>query len=194
MKQSYAEITKQDTQTIPQNNEDQTDKIQYNELKQTITEVKQQMEKVIQTNYTNNNKILDENKKLRTQIEEQQKEIRKLKEQNNNKPKTIIEDSTNLQQHTNTTLTRVIGEIIIPLITQTFQIKHKPNDPQVLQRYITNITKDIISKISNIAINPDDIKQFETENSSSSSSSESDTNSKIHLDNKHITEVKSQNE
>ena len=122
-------------------------------------------------NNIENNKIITtlqaENKQLNHKIDQ-------LQQQNKRKPKPYIEDSTNLQQNINDTCITILKLITIPLITQTFIHKQTISNDKVMTKRIIITAKDLISKQTDILINPDDIDG--TDSDDNISSTESDTN------------------
>ena len=165
IKKSYAEATANKGTTHKQN-ENTTSQEMEKEVKDLKTLVH-----MMHANNIENNKIITtlqaENKQLNHKIDQ-------LQQQNKRKPKPYIEDSTNLQQNINDTCITILKRITIPLITQTFIHKQTISNDKVMTKRIIITAKDLISKQTDILINPDDIDGTDSEDNTSST--ESDTN------------------
>ena len=95
--------------------------------------------------------------------------LKQKKQPNTKAEKQIYEQAVDNQEHTNTTFTRILRDITIPLITTTI-INHQTIDnPKVLQRHIYETAKTLLKNNNDIPINIEDIYPSDTDTTSSES-------------------------
>ena len=108
------------------------------------------------------NQITTENEKLKTQINENQKQITeqqnmitKLQEENKNKyiSKQILQETEDITEHTNKTITQILKDITIPLIAQTIIHHQTIEKPKVLLRRIMETLSGLLDSNPHIPLN-----------------------------------------
>ena len=143
-----------------------------NKIQDIIESLKQEMKANNDNNKIQLAALSKDNNNLKQQIKQhkQQNNTNQNKNTNNNKlVQKIHEQSEDIDEHINTTMTRILKDITIPLIYKTIIDAKTIDTPKVLQRRIMENLQTLIHQHGDIPLDLNELRSTDNESSSASS-------------------------